>query len=107
MHVFAILGIQVSRRIQIMGLMIKQSSTERKVDSEIWGSLGSRQLLQLQHPPKIQNFLGPSLLFRFAQPLGFVLFLLKICFYASNVSRIVLILPCHRKCFRLLSRECS
>ena len=72
MHVFAILGIQASRRIQLMGLMIKQSSTGRKVDSEIWGSPDSHQLLQLQHFPKIQNFLGTSFYFFFAQLLGFV-----------------------------------
>ena len=63
MHVFTILGIQACRRIQLMGLMIKQSFTGRKVDSKIWGSPGSRQLLQLQHFPKIQQILGPSFFF--------------------------------------------
>ena len=60
MHVFAILGIQASRRIQLMGLMIKQYFTGRKVDSEIWGSPGSRQLLQLQQFPKILKISRPS-----------------------------------------------
>ena len=45
---FAIVGIQASRRIQPISLMAKQSITEGRVDSEIWGSPGSRQLLQLQ-----------------------------------------------------------
>ena len=48
MHVFSILGIQASRRIQPMILMAKQSISEGRVDLEMWGSLGSRQLLQLQ-----------------------------------------------------------
>ena len=57
MHVFASFGIQASRRIQPMSLMTKQSIIERRVDSEIWGSPGSRQLLQLQQFPKIiKNF---------------------------------------------------
>ena len=45
MHMFAIVGIQAYRRIQPMSLMTKQSITERRVDSEIRGSPGSRQLL--------------------------------------------------------------
>ena len=48
MHLVAIIGIQASRRIQPMSLMTKQPFTEKRVDSEIWGSPGSRQLLQLQ-----------------------------------------------------------
>ena len=63
MHVFAILGIQASRRIQLMGLTIKQSFTGRKVDSKIWGSPGSRQLLQLQQFPKILKISGASFYF--------------------------------------------
>ena len=43
-----VLGIQASRIIQPMSLMAKQSITEGRVDSEIWGSPGSHQLLQLQ-----------------------------------------------------------
>ena len=62
-HMFPIVAIQASRRIQSISLMAKQSFTEERVDLEIWGSLGSRQLLQLQHFPKIQNFLGPSFYF--------------------------------------------
>ena len=61
MHVVAIIGIQASRRIQLMSLMIKQFFTERRVDSEIWGSPGSRQLLQLQFFPKIQKIYGTLL----------------------------------------------
>ena len=60
MHVFSIIGIQESRRIQPMILMTKQSITEGIVDSEIWGSPGSHQLLQLQHFPKIEKISGPS-----------------------------------------------
>ena len=45
---FAIVGIQASRRIQPISLMAKQSITEGRVNLEIWGSLGSHQLLQLQ-----------------------------------------------------------
>ena len=57
MHVVAIIGIQESRRIQPMSLMTKQYFTTRRVDSEIWGSPSSRQLLQLQRFPKIlKNF---------------------------------------------------
>ena len=44
-HMFAIVGIQASRRIQPISLMTKQSITERRVDSEIWGSPSNRQLL--------------------------------------------------------------
>ena len=51
MHVFAIIGIQASRRIQTIILMTKQSITKKRVDSEIWGSPGIRQLLQLQQFP--------------------------------------------------------
>ena len=47
-HMFAIVGIQASRRIQPISLMARQSIIEGRVDSEIWGSLGSRKLLQLQ-----------------------------------------------------------
>ena len=65
MHMFAILGIQASRRIQPMSLMIKQSCTERRVYSEIWGSPGSRQLLQLQQFPKILKNFGTLLLILF------------------------------------------
>ena len=65
MHVFVIIGIQASRRIQPMSLMTKQSITERRVDSEIWGSPGSRQLLQLQRCPKILKKIGTLLLILF------------------------------------------
>ena len=47
-HMFSIIGIQASRRIQPISLMAKQSITEGRVDSEISGSPGSHQLLQLQ-----------------------------------------------------------
>ena len=60
MHVFSIIGIQEPRIIKPMSLMTKQSITERRVDSEIWGSPGCRQLLQLQRFPKILKILGPS-----------------------------------------------
>ena len=60
MHMFAIVGIQASRRIQPISLMAKQSTTEGRVDSEIWDSPGSRQLLQLQRFPKSLKNLGPS-----------------------------------------------
>ena len=76
MHMFAIIGIQASRRIQAMSLMTKQSITERRVDSEIWGSPGSRQLLQLQQFPKILKILGPSFLSCFAQLVWVYLILL-------------------------------
>ena len=59
---FAIIGIQASRRIQPMSLMAKQTITEGIVDSEIWGSPGSHQLLQLQHFPKIPKKIGTLLL---------------------------------------------
>ena len=44
-HMFAIVGIQESRRIQPISLMAKQSTTEGRVDLEIWVSPGSHQLL--------------------------------------------------------------
>ena len=47
-HMFTIVGIQASRRIQLISLMAKQFITEGRVDSKIWGSPGSLQLLQLQ-----------------------------------------------------------
>ena len=73
MHMFAIIGIQASRRIQPMILMTKQSITERRVDSEIWGSLGSHQLLQLQQFPKILKNFGTLLLILFCSAcLGFL-----------------------------------
>ena len=52
MHVFAILRIQASRRIQLFN---KTVFYWEEVKSEIWGSPGSRQLLQLQQFPKIQK----------------------------------------------------
>ena len=71
MHVFVIIGIQASRRIQPMSLMTKQSITERRVDSEIWGSPSSRQLLQLQRFPKIlKNFETLLLILFFSACLG-------------------------------------
>ena len=59
-QMFAIVGIQASRRIQPISLMAKQSITKGRVDSEIWGSPGSRQLLQLQGFPKSLKYLAPS-----------------------------------------------
>ena len=59
-HMFAIVGIQACRRIQPISFMAKRSITKGRVDSEIWGSPGSRQLLQLQHFPKIQKISRPS-----------------------------------------------
>ena len=40
-HMFAIVGIQASRRIQPISLMAKPSITKGRVNSEIWGSPGS------------------------------------------------------------------
>ena len=48
MHMLSIIGIQASRRIQPMSLMAKEFVTKGRVDSEIWDSPGSHQLLQLQ-----------------------------------------------------------
>ena len=56
---FAIVGVQASRRIQPISLMAKQCITEGRVNSEIWGSPGSHQLLQLQQFPKILKLLRP------------------------------------------------
>ena len=50
MHKLAYLGIQTSRRFQFYSDSLKLG--ERFI-SEIWGSPGSRQLLHLQHFPKI------------------------------------------------------
>ena len=60
MHVSAILGIQAAGSIQLMSWMIKTVFYWEEVKSEIWGSPGSRQLLQLQLFPKFKFFLGTS-----------------------------------------------
>ena len=57
MHDLASLGIQTSRRFQHF---IQTVLHWEEVKSEISGSPGSRQLLQLQHFPKIQKISGPS-----------------------------------------------
>ena len=62
-HMFSIVGIQASRRIQPISLMAKQSITEGRVDSKIWGSSGSRQLLQLQRFPKFLKIWDPPFKF--------------------------------------------
>ena len=60
--------------------------------------ISRKNLLQLQHFPKIQKILGPSFnSFCFA----FLVLLddcAKIYFYASHVLLFELILPCYRKC---------
>ena len=55
----AIVGIQASRIIQPISLRAKQSITEGRVNSKIWGSPGSRQLLQLQQFPKFPKNWDP------------------------------------------------
>ena len=50
MHKLAYLGIQTSRRFQFYSDSLKLGE---RVNSEIWGSPGSRQLLHLQQFPKI------------------------------------------------------
>ena len=60
MHKLACLGIQTSRRFLFYSDSLKMGE---RVNSEIWGSPGSRQLLQLQHFSKnSKNFLDPPLL---------------------------------------------
>ena len=61
MHVFVILGIQAYRRIQTYELDDQIVFYWEEVDSEIWGSPGSHQLLQLQRFPKIQKKIGTLL----------------------------------------------
>ena len=65
MHRLANLGIQTSRRFRFYSNSLKLGE---RVNSEIWGSPGSRQLLQLQQIPKIPKNCGTLLL------LGLVLF---------------------------------
>ena len=72
-HMFSIEGIWTSRKIQHISLIAEQSVTSRRVDSEIWCSPGSCQLLQLQHFPKIQNISGPSFYFVFCSAPWFCL----------------------------------
>ena len=62
-HMFSIVGIQASTRIQPISLMTKQSITEERVDSKIWGSPGSLQLLQLQRFPKFLKIWDPPFKF--------------------------------------------
>ena len=62
-HMFAIVGIQASRRIQPISLMAKQSTPKGRVDSEIWVSPGSRQFLQLQQFPKFLKIWDPPFKF--------------------------------------------
>ena len=50
MHKLAYLGIQTSRRFRFYSNSLKLGE---RVDSEIWGSPSSRQLLHLQQFPKI------------------------------------------------------
>ena len=72
MHVVDIIGMQASKRIQTMSLMIKPFLfTKRRVDSEIWGSPGSRQLLQLQQFHKILKISGPPFYLVFLSLFGF------------------------------------
>ena len=59
-QMFAIVGIQASRRIQPISLMAKRSTAKGRVDSEICVSPVSHQLLQLQRFPKYLKNLGPS-----------------------------------------------
>ena len=60
MHRLANLGIQTSRRFRFYSNSLKLGE---RVNSEIWGSPGSRQLLQLQHFSKNSKiFLDPPLL---------------------------------------------
>ena len=71
---FAIIGVQESRIIQPMSLMAKQSITEGSIDSEIWGSPGSRQLLQLQHFLKFLKIWDPPFNFVLLNLVGIALF---------------------------------
>ena len=51
-------GIQTSKRVQVYSGSLKLG---KKINLEIWGSPGSRQLLRLQQFPKILKNLGPPL----------------------------------------------
>ena len=58
MHELANLGIQTSKRIRVYSDSFKLG---KKLNPEIWGSPGSRQLLRLQQFPKIQKKFGTPL----------------------------------------------
>ena len=74
MHKLAYLGIQTSRRFQFYSDSLKLGE---RVNSDIWGSPGSRQLLHLQQSPKILKFFGTLLYFELvSSSLGFIFFIL-------------------------------
>ena len=60
MHSPVGLGMQTAKRVQFYSYGFK---LRKKVNSEIWNSPGSRQLLQPQPFPKIFKILDPSFIF--------------------------------------------
>ena len=57
--------------------------------------------------PKIQKNLGPSFSFILLSSLDLFDFCSRLAFMLAMFHGIILIFPCHRKCFRLLSWESS
>ena len=72
MHELANLGIQTAKRIRVYSDSLKLG---KKINPEIWGSPGSRQLLHLQQSPKILKNFGTLLYFDLvSSSLGFIFF---------------------------------
>ena len=74
MHDLTGLGMQATRRVQSYSYSLR---LRKKVNSEIWGSPGSRQLLHLQQFPKILKKFWTLLCFELvSSSLGFIFLIL-------------------------------
>ena len=70
MHDLADLGIHTSKRVRFYSDSLKLG---KKINPEIWGSPGNRQLLHLQQSPKILKIFGTLLHFELvSSSLGFI-----------------------------------
>ena len=61
MHELTGLGMHTARRVQSYSYSLR---LRKKINSEIWGSPGSRQLLHLQQFPKILKNFGALLFYK-------------------------------------------